>query len=105
MICDFLGMSLAIFVVVGGRWTVVDGLWQWIGEEESRLMVIDESIPLRELHDRIFEKFGINKEEFNLKLSFVPKSRQRIWPSYVMDDEDVEAFLLGRTKNTIETTL
>ena len=50
---------------------VMDGLWQWIGEEESRLMVVDESIPLKELHDRIFEKFGINKEEFNLKLSFV----------------------------------
>ena len=68
-------------------------------------MVVDESIPLRELHNRIFEKFGINREEFNLKLSFVPKSRRRIRPSYVMDDEDVEAFLLGRTKNTIETTL
>ena len=68
-------------------------------------MVVDESISLRELHNRIFEKFGINKEEFNLKLSFVPKSRRHIGPSYVMDDEDIEAFLLGRTWNTIDTTL
>ena len=68
-------------------------------------MVVDESILLRELHDRIFEKFGINKEEFNLKLSFVPKSRRCIGPSYVMDDEDIEAFLLGRTKNAIDTML
>src|SRR5690606_18972773 len=98
-------MRLAIFIVVGGRWTVVDGLWQWIGEEESRLMVVDESIPLRELHDRICEKFGINREEFDLRVSFVPKIRRRIGPSYVMDDEDVDAFLLGRTKNTIDTTL
>ena len=26
-------------------------------------------------------------------------------PIYVMDDEDVEAFLLGWTKNTIDATL
>ena len=95
MIYDFSGIRLAIFVADGGRWMVMDGLWQWIGEEESRLMVIDENIPLRELHDQIFEKFGINREEFNLKLSFVPKSKRHIGPSYVMDDEDVEAFLLG----------
>ena len=62
MICDFSGMRLSIFGVVGGRWTVMDGLCQWIGEEESRLMVVDESIPLRELHDRIFEKFGKKKQ-------------------------------------------
>ena len=119
VICEFSRMGLAIFVAVGGRWTVLDGLWQWTCEEESRLMVIDESISLTELqlmvidesisltelHDRIFEKFGINKEEFNLKLSFVPKSRRRIGLSYVIDDEDVEAFLLGRTKNTIDTML
>ena len=55
-------MHLEIFVAVGGRWTVMDGLWQWVGEEESRLMVVDESIPLRELSDRIYEKFRINKE-------------------------------------------
>ena len=105
VICEFSRMRLVIYVAVGGRWMVVDGLWQWIGEEESRLLVVNESISLRELHDQIFEKFGINKEELNLKLSFVPKSRRRIGPSYVMDDEDVEAFLLGRTKNTIDTTL
>ena len=68
-------------------------------------MVVDESIPLRELHNRIFDKFGINRDEFNLKSSFVPKSRRRIGPSYMMHDEDVEAFLLGRTKNTIDTML
>ena len=104
-VCDFSGMCLAIFVAVGERWTVVDGLWQWIGEEKSRLMVVDESILLRELHEWIFEKLGINKEEFNLKLSFVPKSTRRIGSSYMMDDEDVEAFLLGQTKNIIDTML
>ena len=60
--CDFSGMHLAIFVAVKGIWMVVDGLWQWTSEEESRRIVVDESIPLRELHDRIFEKFGRNNE-------------------------------------------
>ena len=73
VICEFSGMCLAIFVAVGGIWMVVDGLWQWIDEEESKLMVVNESITLRELHYLIFEKFGINKEDFNLKLSFVAK--------------------------------
>ena len=61
--------------MVGGRWTVVDGLWQQTSEEDSKLAVVDDSISLRKLHDRIYEKFGINKKDFNLKLSFVPKSR------------------------------
>ena len=39
-------------------------------------MVIDKSIPLRELHDQIFEKFGLNKEEFNLKLSVYAKKKK-----------------------------
>ena len=83
LICEFSEMRLTIFVTVEGRWTVLDELWQWTGEEEIRLMVIDESIPLRELQDRIFEKFGINKEEFNLKLSFCAKSRRTSGPSCV----------------------
>ena len=79
---------------------IVGGLWQWTCEKNSRLMVLDECIPLRELHNRIYDKFGINKEEFNLKLSFCVDSRRTSEPSYVKDDEDLEAFLLGRTKNT-----
>ena len=69
-------------------------------------MVVDECILLRELHDRIYEKFGIKKKKkFNLKLSFYAKSRWTSGPSYVMDDEDLEAFLLGKSKNTFDTTL
>ena len=68
-------------------------------------MVVDKCSSFRELHDRIYEKFGINKEEFNLKLSFCVKSRRRRGPSYVKDDEDLKAFLLGQMKNTIDITL
>ena len=63
---------------------VVGGLWKWIGEEESRLMVVDESIPLTELHNQIYEKFEINCDEFKLKLSICRKNRQNIGPSYMM---------------------
>ena len=56
-------MRLKIYVAVGGRWMVVGGSWQWTCEEDSRLMVVNECIPLRELHNRIYEKFKINKEE------------------------------------------
>ena len=105
VICKFSWVRLAIYVVVRGRWTVVDGLWQWTGEEDSRQIIVDESILLRELDDRIFEKFGINKEDFNLKLSFCAKTRRSNGPSYVQDEEDVDAFLLAQTNNTIDTTL
>ena len=59
---------------------------------DSSLMVIDQCIPMREQHDQIYEKFEINKEEFNLKLSFYAKSRRTSGPSYVMVDEDLQAF-------------
>ena len=68
-------------------------------------MVVDESISLSELHNRICEKFEINYDEFKLKLSICRKNRKSIGPSYVKDDEDLEAYLLGRSDNTIDTTL
>ena len=68
-------------------------------------MVVDESIPLSELHDRIYEKFKINCDEFELKLSVCCKNKESIRPSYVKDDEDLEAYLLGQSENTIDTTL
>ena len=68
-------------------------------------MVVEESIPLSELENRIYEKFEINYDEFKLKLSICHKNRQSIGPSYVKDDQDLEAFLLGQSKNTIDTTL
>ena len=82
-------------------------LWKWIGEEESRTMVVDECISLSELHDKVYEKLQINKEEFRLKFSYCLIYRQRKWASYLNndDDNDVETFLLGRTGKTIETTL
>ena len=98
-------MHLAIHVGVGDAWTVVGGLWKWIGEEDSRLMVVDKSIPLSGLHNRIYEKFKINYDEFKLKLSICHKNRQSIGLSYVKDDEDLKAFLLGWSEHTIDTTL
>ena len=68
-------------------------------------MVVDEFIPLSELHNRIYEKFEINCDEFKLNLSFCRKNRESIGPCYVKDDEELEAFLLGRSENTIDTTL
>ena len=68
-------------------------------------MVVDESIPLSELHNQIYKKFEINCDEFKLKLSVCRKNRESIGLSYVKDDEDLEAFLLGRLENTIDTTL
>lgn len=40
-----------------------------------------------------------------MKLSFCRKNRQSIRLTYVKDKEDLEAFLLGRSKNTIDITL
>ena len=88
-------MRLAIHVGVGGPWTIVVRLWKWISEEDNRLMVVEESIPLSELENQIYEKFEINYDEFKLKLSICHKNRQSIGPSYVKDDENLEAFLLG----------
>ena len=98
-------MRLPIYVGVGGVWTIVGGLWKWIGEVDCRSMVVDEFITLSELHNRIYEKFEIKCDEFKLKLSVCRKNKQSIKPSYVKDNEDLEAFLLGRSKNTIDTTL
>ena len=68
-------------------------------------MAVDEFIPLSELHNRIYEKFEIKCDEFNLKLSICHKNRHNIGPSYVKDDEKLEEFLLGHSENTIDTTL
>ena len=62
-------------------------------------MVVNESSPLRELHNRIYDKFEINGDEFKLKLSFCCKNRQSIGLSYFKDNEDLERFLLGQSKN------
>ena len=67
--------------------------------------MVNESIPLRELHNQIYEKFEINCDEFKLKLSVFRTIIQSIGPSNVKDNEDLEAFLLGRLENTIDTTL
>ena len=58
-------------------------------------MVVNKCITLREMYDQIYEKFKINKEEFNLKLIFCPTSRKTNELSYVKDDKELEAFLLG----------
>ena len=64
-------MRLAIYAAVGGRWMIVGGLWQWTSEEDSKLMVVDESIPLQELHDRIYEKFQDKQGRVQFEIEFL----------------------------------
>ena len=54
-------MCFAIFVGVGGKWANVGGLWEWIGEEDSRPMVVDDCILLSSFQDRVYDKFQISR--------------------------------------------
>ena len=68
-------------------------------------MAIGDRILLSILQDQVYDKFQISRKQFMLKLSFCPEHRKRKRPSYLNDDDDIEAFLLGRKGQTIKTTL
>ena len=81
-------MSLIlVFVSVGGDWKKIDGHfiqnYIWCGNNDVRSIVVDPNEKFSNLVGRICNKFEIDKEEFGLKLSYNPSTKESILGSKV----------------------
>ena len=93
------------FVSVGGDWKKVDGpflqSYIWYCNNDVRSIVVDPNEKFSNLVRRICNKFEIDKEEFELKLSYNPSTKESILGSEVLppipikDDEDLDGFFIA----------